>query len=58
MSQFEYREGQLYAEEVALADIAKEFGAPTYVYSRAHLEQQYRSYADALKGMPQPVCFG
>lgn len=57
MSQFEYREGQLYAEEVALADIAKEFGAPTYVYSRAHLEQQYRSYADALKGMPHLVCF-
>lgn len=57
MSQFEYRDGQLYAEGVALSEVAKKFGTPTYVYSRAHLEQQYNSYADALAGMPHLVCF-
>lgn len=57
MSQFEYRDGQLYAEDVALTEVAKKFGTPTYVYSRAHLEQQYNSYADALDGMPHLVCF-
>ena len=38
-------------EGVALADIAERFGTPTYVYSRAHIEAQYRAYADALSGM-------
>ncbi len=57
MSQFEYRDGLLYAEDVALTEVAKKFGTPTYVYSRAHLEQQYNSYADALDGMPHLVCF-
>uniref|UniRef100_UPI00257EEF8E diaminopimelate decarboxylase n=1 Tax=Marinimicrobium sp. UBA4209 TaxID=1946810 RepID=UPI00257EEF8E len=33
------------------------FGTPTYVYSRAHIEAQYRAYADALDGMPHLVCF-
>jgi len=57
VSQFEYRDGQLYAEAVALTEVAKMHGTPTYVYSRAHLEQQYNSYADALAGMPHLVCF-
>jgi diaminopimelate decarboxylase len=40
-----------------LSVIAERFGTPTYVYSRAHIEAQYRAYADALSGMPHLVCF-
>ena len=57
MDAFNYRDGQLFAEGVALSVIAEQFGTPTYVYSRAHIEAQYRSYADALQGVEHLVCF-
>ncbi|CAM3619040.1 diaminopimelate decarboxylase [Pseudomonas wadenswilerensis] len=57
MDAFNYRDGELFAEGVALSAIAKRFGTPTYVYSRAHIEAQYRSYADALEGVSHLVCF-
>ena len=57
MQAFHNRDGQLFAEGVALSAIAERFGTPTYVYSRAHIEAQYRAYADALAGMPHLVCF-
>ncbi|MGN8344824.1 diaminopimelate decarboxylase [Pseudomonas sp. SMV71] len=57
MDAFNYRGGELFAEGVALSAIAERFGTPTYVYSRAHIEAQYRTFADALAGMPHLVCF-
>ena len=57
MDAFNYRDGELFAEGVALSAIAERFGTPTYVYSRAHIEAQYRSFADALEGTPSLVCF-
>jgi len=57
MDAFNYRDGELFAEGVALSAIAERFGTPTYVYSRAHIEAQYAAYADALSGMPHLVCF-
>lgn len=57
MEAFNYRDGELFAEGVALSALAQRFGTPTYVYSRAHIEEQYRAYADALAGMPHLVCF-
>lgn len=57
MDAFNYRGGELFAEGVALSAIAERFGTPTYVYSRAHIEAQYRTFADALSGMPHLVCF-
>ena len=57
MESFNYRDGSLFAEGVALSAIAERFGTPTYVYSRAHIEAQYRAYAGALDGVPHLVCF-
>ncbi|MDH1630013.1 diaminopimelate decarboxylase [Pseudomonas mosselii] len=57
MDAFNYRGGELFAEGVALTAIAERFGTPTYVYSRAHIEAQYRSYTDALHGVEHLVCF-
>ncbi|AVH36336.1 diaminopimelate decarboxylase [Pseudomonas monteilii] len=57
MNAFNYRDGELFAEGVALSAIAEQFGTPTYVYSRAHIEAQYRSYTDALQGAEHLVCF-
>ena len=57
MDAFTSRDGELFAEGVALSAIAERFGTPTYVYSRAHIEAQYRAYADALSGTSHLVCF-
>lgn len=57
MDAFNYRDGELFAEGVGLSVLAERFGTPTYVYSRAHIEAQYRSYTDALQGTSHLVCF-
>ncbi len=57
MDYFNYRDGQLFAEDVALTDIAKTHGSPCYVYSRATLERHWRAFDDALSGLSHLVCF-
>jgi diaminopimelate decarboxylase len=49
MDHFQLRNGELYAEDVALARIAEEVGTPLYVYSRATLERHARVFREALE---------
>lgn len=49
MPHFSYQHGELHAENVPLTQIAHQFGTPTYVYSKAALVENFRSYADACK---------
>ncbi len=49
MSHFQFRGDALYVENVPLAAIAAAHGTPVYVYSRASLTENYRSYADACR---------
>ena len=57
MSYFTRQQAHLFAEALPLADIAKQFGTPTYVYSRAALTDAYNQYADALGDHDGLVCF-
>lgn len=57
MPNFTYQNGALHAEQVSLAALAKQYGTPLYVYSRAALEQQFNAYNDALGDWPHLVCF-
>ncbi|MGH8539356.1 MAG: diaminopimelate decarboxylase [Stenotrophobium sp.] len=57
MDHFEYRSGELYAEDVRAADIAVRFGTPCYVYSRATLERHFHAFDDALAPVPHQVCY-
>ncbi|MCH8499268.1 MAG: diaminopimelate decarboxylase [Marinobacter sp.] len=57
MDHFTYRDGQLFAEDIPVADIAERFGTPAYVYSRATLERHYRAYDEALGQHPHLVCY-
>lgn len=57
MSHFSYKNGELYAENVALTDIAKKFGTPTYVYSKAALLENFSAYADMCKGRDALICY-
>jgi diaminopimelate decarboxylase len=44
---FTERNGNWYAEDIPLADLAKEFGTPLYVYSKKALTQAYEAYDKA-----------
>lgn len=57
MTAFDYRNGQLYAEDVSLEAIASEHGTPAYVYSRAALEAAWRAFDQALAGVDHRVCY-
>ncbi len=54
---YSYRNGVLHAEEVPLDDIARRFGTPCYVYSRASVESAYGQFARALQGHDALVCY-
>jgi len=54
---FHYQQDQLYAENVALGEIAQRFGTPCYVYSRAALGDGYRQFAEAFKGREHLICY-
>lgn len=57
MDAFELRAGTLHAENVSVADIAAKFGTPTYVYSRAALEERYKAFDNAFASVPHQVCY-
>lgn len=47
MSQFKRRNGVLYVEDVPLTEVARRFGSPTYVYSKAAITESFSAYAGA-----------
>jgi diaminopimelate decarboxylase len=54
---FEYRKGALCAEQVPLEEIARRFGTPCYVYSRAAIESRYGEFARALAGRAALIAY-
>jgi diaminopimelate decarboxylase len=54
---FTFRHGVLHAEQVPLDDIARRFGTPCYVYSRAAIEGAYREFASAGAGRRVEICY-
>lgn len=57
MDHFNYHDQQLFAESVAVAEIAAEFGTPAYVYSRATLERHWHAFNNAFGSHPHLICF-
>ena len=57
MSSFAYANGQLGAEGVSLAEVARRFGTPCYVYSRAAIEQQWHAYNGAFGAQSHLICY-
>lgn len=58
MDYFNYQEdGQLWAEDVALSDLAEQYGTPLYVYSRATLERHWHAFDHSVAGHPHLVCY-
>lgn len=57
MNHFEYKNQQLFAEDVAIADIIAEHGTPAYIYSRATLERHWHAFDKAFGTHPHLICF-
>ena len=57
MDFFNYKNGQLFAEDVDLAMLAKEYGTPCFVYSRATLERHWHAFNDAFGDQPHLICY-
>jgi diaminopimelate decarboxylase len=57
MNYFEYRNGELYAEDLAIADLARRFGTPLYVYSVRTLRRHFRVFDDAFAGTDHLICY-
>ena len=57
MPNFEYQDGVMHAERVALPEIAAEYGTPCYVYSRTEISQRWHALDDAFAGYPHLICY-
>jgi len=54
---FNYRGGQLHAENLSVAALAERHGTPLYVYSRGALLANYRAFDEALAAVDHFVCY-
>ena len=54
---FAYRGGELCAEQVSLAEIARRFGTPCYVYSRAVIGTNFARFSNALAGRSSLIAY-
>lgn len=57
MHHFEYRDGQLFAEDVPVAQLAEEFGTPLYVYSAATFTRHFEIFDSAFNELPHLTCY-
>ena len=57
MDHFEYKQGSLYCENVAIETLAETYGTPLFVYSRATLERHWYAFDQALAAHDHLVCY-
>ena len=57
MDFFQYKNEQLYVEDLPVKQLAEEFGTPLYIYSRATLEHHWHAFDSALGDHPHLICY-
>lgn len=57
MDYFNYRNNELFAENVAVQDIIYKYGSPCYIYSRATLERHWRAFDQAFGEHAHLICY-
>ena len=57
MDFFQYKNEQLYVEDLPIKQLAEEFGTPLYIYSRATLERHWHAFDSALGDHPHLICY-
>lgn len=57
MDHFNYKNGVLHAEDVAITEIAKQVGTPFYCYSTATLTRHFKVFSEAFSEVNATICF-
>lgn len=57
MDHFSYQNNRLLAERADVAQLARTYGTPLYIYSRATLERHWHAFDHALSGRPHLICY-
>lgn len=57
MDHFNYKNGELFAEDVAVTKLATQFGTPLYIYSAATITRHFTIMAEHLTGLNNLICF-
>ena len=57
MHHFQYRNNELYCEDVPVKAIAEDVGTPFYLYSHATLKQHFRAFDGAFSDIKHLTCF-
>ena len=57
MHYFQYQNGELFCEDVALSQIASEVGTPVYVYSEQTLQRHVQVFEEAFRPIPHLTCY-
>lgn len=57
MSDFIYKDGQLFAEDVSLLEIAEQYNTPCYVYSNNAIQSRYLEFDSAFTSEKHLLCY-
>lgn len=57
MHYFEYRNGELYAEEVPVKDLVKEYDTPLYIYSAKTFTRHFQAFDSAFSNLKHLTCY-
>ena len=57
MNFFEHRDGEMYAENIKISEIAKNIGTPFYLYSSASLTHQFNQIKNAFSNTDLLICY-
>ncbi len=57
MDHFQYKDNDLFAEQVRVADVVSQYGTPCYIYSRATIERHWHAFDKAAKDRKHLVCY-
>jgi diaminopimelate decarboxylase len=54
---FEYKNGELYAEDIKIQDLVEQYDTPLYIYSQKTLERHFTAFDSAFSGLDHLTCF-
>ena len=57
MDFFQYKDGRLFCEDVAVDDIMAKVGSPVYIYSKATFERHYQALTSAFAELDPIICY-
>ena len=54
---FQYKNGELFCEDIQIEKLALKYGTPLYLYSKNMIIDNYRAYDDAFSSIKHTICY-